>query len=141
LGVELSFEPTKPAAGKSPALLPVVVHVPLAKLVLIPGERFHEGKLTLFVATRDERGRLSALHRLAAPVHVANDKLMGALGQRAAFRIVVPLRSGEEAIAVGVRDEVGHLDSTASAPLGPALAAHAADATGAAEAPARQPGR
>jgi VWFA-related protein len=141
LGVELSFDPLKPASGRTPPLLTVVVHVPIGKLALIPGERFHEGKLTLFVSTRDGRGRLSPVRRLAAPVHVANDKLMGALGQRAAFRIVVPLRSGEEAIAVGVRDEVGHLDSTASAPLGPALAAHAADATGAAEAPARQPGR
>jgi VWFA-related protein len=135
LGVELSFEPTKPAAGKSPALLPVVVHVPLAKLVLIPGERFHEGKLTLFVATRDERGRLSALHRLAAPVHVANDKLMGALGQSVAFRVEVAVRPGEQSVAVGVRDEVGHVDSTASVPIGPAKTAEAS--TGSARLPGR----
>jgi len=135
LGVELSFEPTKPAAGKSPALLPVVVHVPLAKLVLIPGERFHEGKLTLFVATRDERGRLSALHRLAAPVHVANDKLMGALGQSVAFRVEVAVRPGEQSVAVGVRDDVGHVDSTASVPIGPAKTADASARA------ARLPGR
>jgi VWFA-related protein len=119
LGVELSFEPTKPAAGKGAAMLPVVVHVPLAKLVLIPQERFHEGKLTLFVATRDERGRVSGLRRLDAPVHVANDRLMGSLGQSVAYRVEVPLRQGERTVAVGVRDEVGHVDSTAWSALGP----------------------
>ena len=120
------LEPVKPAAGKTPAILPVVVHVPIAKLVLIPSERFHEAKLTLFVATRDDRGHLSTLRRLAAPLHVANEKLTGALGQTAAFRVEVPVRPGEARVAVGVRDEVGHLDSTASAPLGPERTAAAA---------------
>jgi VWFA-related protein len=125
LGVEISFEPAKPAAGKKgTAVLPVVVQVPLAKLVLLPQERFHEGKLTLFVATRDERGRVSTLRRLDAPVHVANERLMGSLGQSVAYRVEVPLRPGEKAVAVGVRDEVGHVDSTAWSALGTVPAAH-----------------
>jgi VWFA-related protein len=124
LGVELSFEPAKPAAGKKPAMQPVVVHVPLAKLVLLPQERFHEGKLTLYVATKDEGGRISPLRRLDAPVHVANDHLMGALGESVAYRVEVPIRPGEKAVAVGVRDELGHVDSTAWSALGAGTAAH-----------------
>jgi VWFA-related protein len=134
LGVEISLEPAKPGA-KGLSTLPVVVHVPLNKLVLIPQERFHEGKLTLFVATRDERGRISNLKRLAAPVHIGNDKLMTALGQSVAYRVEIPVRPGEETVAVGVRDEVGHVDSTTSAPLAPAKTARAA------EPPLRRPGR
>ncbi len=119
LGVELSVEPAL-AAGKGKSTVPVVVHVPIAKLVLIPQERFHEGKLTLFVATRDGRGRVSTLHRLAAPVHVANEKLMSALGESVAFRVEVAVAAaGEQTIAIGVRDEVGHVDSTATLPWSP----------------------
>ncbi len=117
LGVELAFEPAVPAAtGRGQMMVPVVVHVPLAKLVLLPQERFHEGKLTLFVATKDDRGRISSLKRLDAPVHVANDKLMSVLGETVGYRVEVAVRPGEQTIAVGVRDELGHLDSTAIAP-------------------------
>jgi VWFA-related protein len=129
LGVELTFEPPMPAAGgKGLVTVPVVVHVPLAKLVLIPQERFHEGKLTLFVASRDARGRVSSLRRLAAPVHVANDKLMSVIGQSVGFRVEVAVRPGEHIIAIGVRDEIGHVDATASAPwTGTETAARAAN--------------
>jgi len=137
LGVELSFEPlvASTASGKGQNTLALVVHVPVGKLVLIPQEHFHEGKLTLFVATRDARGRMSSLRRLAAPVHVANDKLMASLGQSVAFRVQVNTRPGEQTVAVGVRDELGHVDSTASVSLGAVQTARA----GAAE-PARPPG-
>jgi hypothetical protein len=86
--------------------------------VLVPQERFHEGRLTLFVATRDDRGRISVLRRVAAPVRVGNDKLLTAPGQSFDYRLELPLRPGERTVAVGVRDEIGHLDSTASAAIG-----------------------
>ncbi len=136
LGVELTFEPAVPAkTGKGRMSVPVLVHVPIAKLVLLPQEHFHEGKLTLFIATRDDRGRVSSLRRIAAPVHVANDKLMTVLAQSVGFRLEVPVRPGEQTIAVGVRDEIGHVDSTASAPWTPTKIA------GVANPGARPPGR
>ena len=129
LGVELAIEPAAPAAtGKGQMMVPVVVRVPLAKLVLLPQERFHEGKLTLFVATQDDHGRVSSLKRLTAPVHVANDKLMSALGESVGYRVEIAVRPGEQAIAVGVRDELGHLDSTVIAPWKPAQSARATPA-------------
>jgi VWFA-related protein len=137
LGVELAFEPAVPAAtGKGQMKVPVVVQVPLAKLVLLPQERFHEGKLTLFVATKDDRGRISSLKRLDAPVHVANDKLMSVLGQSVGYRVEVAVRPGEQTIAVGVRDELGHLDSTVIVPWTSAQSARAV-----LPAPVRPPGR
>jgi VWFA-related protein len=126
LGVRISFEPPAagPAAGKNPAngeaTLPVIVHVPLEKLVLVPQEHFHEGRLTFLVATRDERGRILLVRRLAAPVRVGNDRLLGVRGQSVDYRLEIPLHPGELTLAVGVRDEIGHLDSTASTPLGEA---------------------
>jgi VWFA-related protein len=136
LGVELTFEPAVPAkTGKGRMVVPVLVHVPLAKLVLLPQEHFHEGKLTLFIASRDDRGHISSLRRLAAPVHVANDRLMTVLAQSVGFRVEVPVRPGEQMIAVGVRDEIGHVDSTASAPWTPTKIARVANPG------ARPPGR
>jgi hypothetical protein len=122
LGVRISLgEPDGRAghgAAREPRSLPVVVHVPLDRLVLVTQERFHEGKLTLFVAARDERGRIARLARVAAPVRVGNDKLLTALGTSLDYRVEVPLLPGEQTVAVGVRDEIGHLDSTASVPIG-----------------------
>jgi len=117
LGVRLSLG--EPAAGAGPASLPIVVHVPLDRLVLVPQERFHEGKLTLLIATRDERGRIARLTRVAAPVRVGNDKLLSAAGKSIDYRLEVPLLPGGQTVAVGVRDEIGHLDSTAAIPVGP----------------------
>ncbi len=126
LGVRLSLEEpaTSGAAGGRAAAdgaksLPIVVHVPLDRLVLLPQERFHEGKLTLLVATRDERGHIARLTQLAAPVRVGNDKLLAAVGKSVDYRLEVPLLPGAQTVAVGVRDELGHLDSTTSIPVGP----------------------
>ncbi len=135
LGVRLSLgEPAlgKLARGLAPrrTTLPIVVHVPLDKLVLVPQERFHEGRLTLWVGTRDDHGRVSPLTRLDAPVRIGNDKLLNAIGQSVDYRVEVPLRPGEQIVAVGVRDEIGHLDSTASAPIGAPPASAAAGSAG-----------
>jgi len=119
LGVRLSLgEPA--AAGRAAQSLPVVVHVPLDRLVLLPQERFHEGKLTLLVATRDGRGRIAALTRLAAPVRIGNDQRLSAAGRSVDYRLEVPLLPGGQTVAVGVRAEIGHIDSTAAMPVGPA---------------------
>ncbi len=107
-----------PPGAAGPRILPLVVHLPLDKLVLIPQERYLEGRVTLFVGTRDDRGRLSAVTRVDAPVRVGNDRLLDALGQSFDYRLDVRLRAGEQMVAVGVRDEIGHLDSIASAPIG-----------------------
>jgi hypothetical protein len=61
--------------------LEVLVKFPLANLVLLPQDKFHEGKLLLFISARDSHGRTSPIQQVAVPIRVPNDQLLTALGQ------------------------------------------------------------
>jgi hypothetical protein len=93
-------------------LLDLLVMVPMAKLVLLPQSDFHEGRLTLFIGAKDERGRASDLQEIAVPIRVPNDQLLTALGQTVAYRARLRLRPLEHTVAVGVRDELGNVEAT-----------------------------
>jgi hypothetical protein len=99
--------------------LEVLVKFPLAKMVLLPQDKFHEGKLTLFVGARDSHGRTSPIQQIAVPIRVPNDQLLTALGQVGAYRMTMLLRPEPHTVAVAVRDELGNADSTAKADYTP----------------------
>lgn len=95
--------------------LEVLVKFPLANLVLVPQDKFHEGKLSLFIGARDSHGRSSPIQQIAVPIRVPNDQLLTALGQVGAYRMTMLLRPEPHTVAVAVRDELGNADSTARA--------------------------
>lgn len=97
----------------------VLVKFPLANLVLVPQDSFHEGKLSLFVGARDSHGRSSPIQQIAVPIRVPNDQLLTALGQVGAYRMTMLLRPEPHTVAVAVRDELGNADSTARADYTP----------------------
>lgn len=99
--------------------LEVLVKFPLANLVLLPQDKFHEGKLSLFVGARDSHGRSSPIQQIAVPIRVPNDQLLTALGQVGAYRMTMLLRPEPHTVAVAVRDELGNADSTARADYTP----------------------
>jgi VWFA-related protein len=117
--------------------LEVLVKFPLANLVLLPQDKFHEGKLSLFVAARDSHGRSSPIQQIAVPIRVPNDQLLTALGQVGAYRMVMLLRPEPHTIAVAARDELGNADSTAKADYTPGQQAQPAAAE---ETPGAAPG-
>jgi VWFA-related protein len=90
----------------------VLVKFPMGKLVLLPKERFHEGRVTVFVGARDERGRISPIQEIDVPIRVPNDQLLTALGQTAAYKATLLLRPQPHRVAVSVRDELGNVDSS-----------------------------
>lgn len=111
LGVELSAEEqTLVEEGKYG--VPVTVQVPLGKLVLLPGERAHQAKVTIYVAVLDEAGRTSPVARQACPVRVPNEELLVALGRHAGCGVRLLMRPGRQRIAVGVEDEISTIAST-----------------------------
>jgi VWFA-related protein len=97
----------------------VLIKFPLANLVLLPQDKFHEGKLSLFVAARDSHGRSSPITQVEVPIRVPNDQLLTALGQVGAYRMTLLLRPEPHTVAVAVRDELGNADSTAKADYTP----------------------
>jgi VWFA-related protein len=97
--------------------VPVTVKVPLARLMLLPRGSGHEGHLSLFVLTRDGEGGLSPARKMEAPIRIANDKMIEAMGQTGVYETSLKVRPGEYRLAVAVRDDVAALDSAVSLDL------------------------
>jgi VWFA-related protein len=93
-------------------LVPVRVRIPLAKLVLIPGAREHEARVSMYVAAVDDRGRASEVIRQVCPIRIPNAELLVALGGHAECGVRLLVRPGEQRVAVSVRDEMSARDST-----------------------------
>jgi len=91
----------------------IMVRVPISKLVLLPGAKTHDGATSLCLVIRDDAERLSRVYREAFPVAVPDDQLERALTSAAGFRKVLQIRKGGGVIAVGVRDDIANVVSTA----------------------------
>ena len=98
--------------GKQDFMVPVMVKVPLNKLVLIPQEEMYIGQIGIFICARDGKGRTSPVRSVEVPIRIPGDKLPLALEQVAGYRLVLKMRPEQHAVAVGVRDEVGRIEST-----------------------------
>jgi VWFA-related protein len=109
MALELSDERRDP---KGQMLVDLQVKIPMTNLVLLPGERFHRGRLTLFIGLGARRGWTSNLRRVELPFEVANEQLLTANGQLAGYRTTLALRPEETVVAVGVRDELSQAEST-----------------------------
>ncbi len=121
LHFEVSENPLQVAVGfgdeekddKGRFLVPIMVRFPLANVLLLPQEQFHEGRVSIYVAAKDAKGGTSPIQKMPAPIRIPNDKLLTALGQVAGFRVMLLMNPGEHAVVVGVRDELANVDSTA----------------------------
>jgi VWFA-related protein len=96
-----------PAPGDDRSwIVPLTVAVPVAALKVEARDRRHEGRLSVFVATRDAEGRLSQVRKTVLPVVLANADLATAVGQQAEYRQELRLPPGPAQIAVAVRDDL-----------------------------------
>jgi VWFA-related protein len=117
VSVELGKEKTN---AKGQIEVEVLVKFPLANLVLVPQDQFHEGHLSLFIGARDSHGRSSDITEVDVPIRVPNDQLLTALGQIGAWKTTMLLRPEPHTVAVAVRDRIGNVDSTARVEYTPA---------------------
>ncbi len=93
-------------------VVPLAVRIPLGKLVLVPGKTEHQGRVSMFVAVRDEKGRTSEVNRHLCPIRIPNADVMTASGQSASCGLRLLMRRGPQRIAVSVLDELTSIDST-----------------------------
>jgi VWFA-related protein len=93
-------------------LVPLVIRVPLAQLSLLPQAMDHQGKISITVAVRDQQGKLAETQRRQYPLKIPHDQILPALQENAEFIMGLVMREGPQRIAVGVRDELGNVDST-----------------------------
>ena len=92
--------------------LPLEVQVPMANLVLLPGESHHSGKLTLILIVRDTEGGLSDPVRIRLPFEVPHQNLMQAMSRSFEYPTELVLRPGKQVVAVGLRDDLAAIGST-----------------------------
>lgn len=111
LEVKIEALTPQPAEGGN-FLVPVRVRIPLGKLVLVPGSREHEARVSLYVAAADARGRTSEVMRQVCPIRIPNSELLVALGGHAECGVRLLMEAGEQRVAVGVRDELSAREAT-----------------------------
>ncbi len=86
--------------------VPVHVSFPLRKVALVPDHKDYVGRVVLFVAARDEKGKQSDLQRQEHEVRIPAADYDEA--QRKRFGLDVPLLMGEGSywVAVGLMDQI-----------------------------------
>jgi VWFA-related protein len=91
--------------------LPVLIRVPIGHLFLVPLGEEHQGRISILLTVRDERGDLAPVHHQEYPVVVSNTDLSTALDQSAGFTFRLVVRPGKQLIAVGVMDEIASAEA------------------------------
>jgi VWFA-related protein len=112
LGIQVEVGKEAPLRGGKGYVVPLMVKIPMSKLVLIPQDNAHLGRLSIFLAVADSRGRISDPQKIDVPVRVPDEQLLDAIGQMAGYAAQLQMRPGEQRLAVGVRDELAAVDST-----------------------------
>lgn len=110
LGIEASA--TRPSKLDDELfMVPVRVRIPIGRLILIPGETAHTGKLNLQVAARDRHGKLAPVRTVEIPLSIPNDQLEVARTKFFVYEIKMLMREGEHSLTVGLEDTVGATSS------------------------------
>src|SRR5436305_2097582 len=104
LRVELTVEEEIPEQDGR-LRLTAIVSLPLAALTVQPQEHYHVAHLTLAVAARDGRGKVSGIPQAEVPVEIPHERLLAAPGESAGYRFTLHLSPGESVVAVAARDD------------------------------------
>ena len=105
LGVTVEFGQPKPKEDGY-FLVPVMVRIPIGKLVLVPREQTEEAKVRLFIAAMDSGGGTSDVQQAPVPISIPKAEVATAQGKQFVYSITLLMRGGEQRVAVGVRDDV-----------------------------------
>ncbi|HEV8580873.1 MAG TPA: VWA domain-containing protein [Thermoanaerobaculia bacterium] len=105
LGVSLEFGQPKPR-DDGYYLVPVMVRIPIGKLVLVPREQTEDAKVRLFVAAVDSGGRTSDVQQAPVPISIPKAEIAAAKDKQFVYSVTLLMRGGDQRVSVGVRDDV-----------------------------------
>jgi len=91
----------------------LTVQVPIGKLLLAAGPEAHEGRVSLFAAVRDKKGRSSPVVRFLCPVKIPKAQLEVARTRAIVCGTRLRMAEGEQVLAVSMRDDYSTDESTA----------------------------
>ena len=107
LGIAVSFgtpEPVTPGVHR----LPVRIGIPVDRLSLVPDGDHRSGRIEVFAASRDDKGRRSAPVRVGLPVRIPARAAAGGLIEH---ELRLTLRDGTTKVAITVYDALGGVGS------------------------------
>ncbi|HEY7216591.1 MAG TPA: VWA domain-containing protein [Thermoanaerobaculia bacterium] len=106
LGVTVEFGQPKPKEDGY-FLVPVMVRIPIGKLVLVPREQTEEAKVRLFIAAMDSNGGTTPdVQQVPVPISIPKAEVATAQSKQFVYSVTLLMRGGEQRVAVGVRDDV-----------------------------------
>jgi VWFA-related protein len=95
--------------------VPLLVSVPVGKLVLLPEGDMHRGSVTIFLAAKDLDDRITPPIKRHFSLSVPNSSLVAALGQSGSYAFELVMARGPQTVAVSVRDDLAQTESTVTA--------------------------
>lgn len=110
LGITVEFGEMQPRDDGF-FLVPVIVRIPMGKLVLVPRETGNEAKLRLFVSAIDSKGNTSDVQQVPIPISIPKDKIAEAVNKQYVYTVTLLMRGGDQRVAVGVRDDIAAQES------------------------------
>jgi VWFA-related protein len=106
LGITLEFgQPRQRDDGLY--LVPVLVRIPIGRLVMIPRENSEEAKVRLFIAALDESGGTSEVQQASVPISIPKGDVTAAQKKQYVYSVTLLMRPGEQRVSIGARDDVG----------------------------------
>jgi len=117
LDISVDTQRSESSTAKGAHQVPLLVKIPMDRLVLVPRESEHRGQVSVMAVVYGTDG-LSDIQAWSFPIEIANEQLMNVLGQTAGFEIVVTAREDAQRIAIGVRDDVAKAAATTVLEIG-----------------------
>jgi len=111
--LELTAGVPKPATGDR-WILPIEVAFPLESIALLPEAGEYVGRVVLFVANRDLKGRQSDVQRQQFEIHMPSNDYETRRGERYVAAFDLLLDAGDHKMVVGVLDPITRQSSFVS---------------------------
>jgi len=84
----------------------LTVRVPIGKLLLIPRDTTHEGRVRIYVGAMDQKGGVSEVNNVSVPIQIPNGEVTQAVQKMFAYTMTLVMRRGEQRVSIGVRDDI-----------------------------------
>ena len=97
--------------------MPILVGIPLEKIVMVPQTEAYEGRVKLYFGAMDEGGDMSDVQEVDLPIRIPSEQMEEAVGKYFPFQTSLQIRSGGHRITVGIWDEMGAESSFVSKPV------------------------
>ena len=105
LGVSLEFGQGRPRDDGF-FLVPVMVRIPIGKLVLVPREGTEDARVRLFIAAVDSKGSTSDVQQTPVPISIPKGDVAAAQRKTYVYSVTLLMRAGDQRVSVGVRDDI-----------------------------------